>query len=231
MEKSKRKAKILVVAAHPDDEVLGCCGTIAKWSGAGASADLLILGQGLASRGGIQEMEIEKLKACCQKVARLTGYKKVHFENLPDNEFDAASLLSIVKRIEKYLVDSKPDIVFTHHPQDLNIDHRICSEAVLTASRPIALQPYPSCIYFFECLSSTEWRSYAPEQVFIPNVYIDIGKTLSIKKRALKAYRGEIRKYPHPRSIEGIEILAKKRGLEVGLRFAEAFRLVRKIER
>lgn len=222
--------RLLVIAAHPDDEVLGCAGTVAKWTREGASAELLILGEGLAARGPQEERAFEGLKSDCLKSARLTGYRKVHFESLPDNRFDTVPLLTIAQLIEKHLQRARPHVVLTHHLQDLNIDHRLCAEAVLTATRPFPSNRSVEQIYSFEVLSSTEWRSYAPEQMFIPNVFIDIRKTLAIKKKALQAYRGEIRRYPHPRSKQGIEISARHRGLEVGLHFAEAFRLIRQIE-
>ena len=224
------RKRILVVAAHPDDEVLGCAGTLAKWTREGAVAELLILGQGLAARGPQVPGSFEKLSTHCRNSAKLTGYREVHFENLSDNQFDTVSLLSITRLIEARLQKAKPHFIFTHHPHDLNIDHRRCAEAVLTACRPLPSQTFPERIYFFEVLSVTEWRSHSPELVFLPNVFVNIEKTLAVKKKALQAYSGEVRPYPHPRSIQGIEILAKRRGLEVGLRFAESFRLVRQIE-
>lgn len=224
------KKRLLVVAAHPDDEVLGCGGTIAKWVREGAHADLLILGEGLAARGPQTQQKFDALKNQCRKASRLTGYQSVSFENFPDNEFDTVSLLSLIQCVEKHLRILKPNIVFTHHPGDLNIDHRLCAEAVLTGSRPIHNAVFPKTIYSFEVLSVTEWRAHSPEQVFVPNVYVDISRTIATKKRALQTYRGEVRPYPHPRSLPGIEYLARRRGLEAGLRLAEAFRVLRHVE-
>ena len=224
-------SKVLVVAAHPDDEVLGCGGAIAKLA-EGYDIYTLILGEGITSREISDEEkkeELKELKKQSDEANKILGVKKVFFEKFPDNKFDTVPLLDIIKRIEGYISKIKPGIIYTHHYGDLNVDHRITFNAVLTACRP-QKNSIVKRIYTFEVLSSTEWNNQTRGNIFIPNTYIGISRTIDKKLEAMKCYESEIRNYPHPRSLEGIKILAQKRGLEVGLKFAEAFCLIREIE-
>jgi len=220
----------LIIAAHPDDEVLGCGGTVAKLVEKGYEAFTLILGEGVTSRDvkrkrEIRENEIMSLKQQVLEANKILGVKEVFTFDFPDNRFDSVDLLDIVKTIEKIKNEVKPEIVFTHYEYDLNIDHQITYKAVMTAFRPLREETVKK-IYSFEVLSSTEW-SYT--QGFIPNVYFNIEDTIEKKIEAMRKYKNELRDYPHPRSIEGIKIKAQQRGLEVGLKYAEAFKLVREI--
>jgi len=222
--------KVLVVAAHPDDEVLGCGGTIARHVKEGAQVYALILGEGITSRyakreSGLGSKELGALKTYISSAAKILGVNKTYTRGLPDNRFDSVDLLDIVKEIEKVTEEIKPDIVYTHHKGDLNIDHRITFDSVLTACRPVDGGTVKE-IYSFEVPSSTEWNF---PHSFQPTVYVDIADTMKTKTAAMKAYKSEVRKWPHPRSEEAIVTLAKKRGCEVGLFFAEAFELIRKI--
>lgn len=223
----KNKKRILVVAAHPDDELLGAGGTLIKHKESGDIIYCLILGEGVMSRTGSDMGEVSKLQSESQKVGKIIGFKEIYFSNFPDNSFDTVSLLSVAKEVEKYLEKVKPDVVYTHFENDLNVDHRVVFRAVLTASRPCNGN-CPKAIYTFETLSSTEWQS-KNGQLFRPNKYVGIEGVIEQKIMAMREYKGEIRKYPHPRSPEGIKILASFRGLESGLKFAEAFEVVREI--
>ncbi len=219
---------ILIVAAHPDDEILGCGGTIARLIREGYEAYTLILGEGITSRYDKQdrikrERELNNLKIHIDKANRIIGVKNVFIERFPDNRFDTVSLLDIVKAIENIKNKIKPDVVFTHYEDDLNIDHQITHRAVLTASRPLHDEPIKE-IYSFEILSSTEW-SYPLN--FSPNVFYDISDTLDLKLQAIAEYKWELRNYPHPRSLEGINNNAKLWGIKCGLKYAEAFKVVR----
>ncbi|OGC08540.1 GlcNAc-PI de-N-acetylase [candidate division WOR-1 bacterium RIFOXYA2_FULL_36_21] len=221
---------VLVVAAHPDDEVLGCGGTISKLLKKGIDVAILILGEGITSRYENREkaMDIEQMKELKNHIndaAKILKVKKNFVLNFPDNRFDSVPLLDLVKVIENVKNKFIPDVIFTHHGEDLNIDHQITFNAVLTACRAIAGEMVKQ-IYCFETLSSTEWSW---PNTFKPNVYVDISKTIEKKIDAMKAYKNELKEWPHPRSIKGIEILAEKRGCEVGLAYAEAFELVRSI--
>lgn len=224
--------KVLIVAAHPDDEVLGCGGIIKKFSNDGYEVFSLILSAGKSSRdsnSSTVKQEQNELKKEMANANRILGIKEVFTAELPDNEFDSVSLLSIVKIIEKFKKIIKPNIVFTHHSGDMNIDHQITHQAVLTATRPIAGESVKE-IYSFEVPSSTEWNSFSKETAFVPNVFYDISTTLNYKIEAIAAYKSELREYPHPRSPEYISDIAKVWGAKVGLNRAEAFILVRSIQ-
>ncbi|MFA6446633.1 MAG: PIG-L family deacetylase [Patescibacteria group bacterium] len=220
---------ILVVAAHPDDELLGAGATLRRHVENNDQVFVLILGQGALSRDPKAQDEVKNLQEQTRRASEIIGFKGIFFAGLPDNAFDAVSLLSITKEIEEVLAKIKPAIVYTHHEYDLNIDHQLAFQAVLTACRPC--NPCaPKTIYSFETLSSTEWQTKDSKQ-FAPNVYVDIGQQLEKKIQALKCYTSEMREYPHSRSEQGVRILAQYRGLESGLRAAEAFRLIRKIQK
>ena len=222
--------RLLVVCAHPDDEVLGCGGTVARLVKEDFEAFTLILGEGVTSRYADRnkkfvEKELSDLKRQALRANEILGVKEVFFESFPDNRFDSVDLLDIVKVVEKVKNEVKPEVILTHSRHDLNKDHRITYEAVLTATRPIAGETVRG-IYSFEVLSSTEWNyPYG----FSPNLYFNIEDTLELKLEAMKAYSLELREFPHPRSIEGIKIKAKQRGMEAGLRYAEAFEVVRDV--
>lgn len=218
--------KILIVAAHPDDEVLGCFGTVAKLIKNGYKAYTLILSGGKTSRKNIDKKELKEIKDEAIKANRSIGIQDVFIENFPDNMFDSAPLLKIVKKIEAIKKTIKPDIIFTHYENDLNIDHQITYKAVITATRPTENESVKK-IYSFEILSSTEWKY---PLTFAPDTFFDISETLDLKLNAIKFYKSELRKYPHPRSLEGIKLNAQYHGMRVGKNFVEAFKSVRSIK-
>lgn len=223
--------KILVVAAHPDDEVLGCGGTVARFVAEGATVRILVLGEGVTSRDESRNRqkrskELSGLQGQLRAACAVIGVKGVSTHDFPDNRFDTVPFLDIVKTVEKVKEKVRPDIVFTHYMDDLNIDHRITYDAVMTAVRPLPNETVKE-VYSFEILSSTGWRYRAP---FAANVFFDISKTLGAKIRAMEQYKGELRDYPHPRSKEGIETSARYWGMMSGARFAEAFQVVRLVK-
>ncbi len=218
--------KILIVVAHPDDEVLGCFGTVARLIKEGYEAYTLILGEGKTSRDDIDENELKILKDEIKKANQTIGIKKVFTQNFPDNRFDSIDLLDIVKVIERVKNEIKPDIIFTHYEKDLNIDHQITYKAVITSTRPMKGESVKE-IYSFEILSSTEWNYPLS---FSPDTYFDIGKTIDLKLKAMKEYNSELCTFPHPRSLEGIELNAKYWGMRVGKSYVEAFKLIRSIK-
>jgi len=223
--------RILIVAAHPDDEVLGCFGTVAKLINEGYEAYTLILGEGKTSRDERRVVkdkknEIEILNTEIQKANDTINIKKVFVESFPDNRFDSVDLLDIIKVITKVKDKVKPDIIFTHYEHDLNIDHQITYKAVITATRPTK-DEYVKEIYSFEILSSTEWNYPLS---FSPDTFFDISDTINLKIKAMKEYNSELCIYPHPRSLEGIELNAKYQGMRVGKKYIEAFKSVRIIK-
>lgn len=219
---------ILIICAHPDDEVIGCGGTIAKLSKSGFKINVLFLADGESSRDGFNNKSnlIEKRKKNSIKALKVLGCNAINFLDYQDNRLDSIELLEIVKSVEKYITLYRPSIIFTHYINDLNIDHQITSKAVITACRPQPNYPVKELL-FFETCSSTEWNL---SESFMPNYFIDISKTLTLKKRALNCYKDEMRPYPHPRSIKSIENLSYYRGSTVGCNAAEAFIIGRKID-
>jgi LmbE family N-acetylglucosaminyl deacetylase len=226
--------RVLVVAAHPDDEVLGLGGTLARHVASGDEVHILILADGETARaesGNTPDFaaEIEARMQAAREAARVIGANDPYFAGCPDNRMDELPLLDIIKCVEDRVTTLVPTIVYTHHAGDLNIDHRLTRQAVATACRPLPRAPVRA-IYAFETVSSTEWAEPGASP-FIPNRFVDIEPYLEIKRRALNAYRREMRPFPHARSHERVEALARDRGASVGLSAAEAFMVVREIAR
>lgn len=225
--------RVLVVAAHPDDEILGCGGTMALHSQRGDEVYVLILGEGITSRDvkrdrKKRDREIKELRRDIEAANKIVGTKKTFIYDFSDNRFDSVPLLDIVKVVEKVKIEVMPDIVYTHHHGDLNIDHRLTFHAVLTACRPLKNESVRS-IYSFEIPSSTEWSADS-SKYFIPNYFVNIKEPLDKKINAMKAYMNEIRDFPHPRSGKALKILAQSRGIIAGFKYAEAFMVVRILE-
>jgi len=188
----------------------------------------LILAEGITSRGNKEDNffeELKQLQLTATKANKLLGVSNIEFSNLPDNRMDSVDLLDIVKIIERFINIYQPEIIYTHHFGDLNIDHQLTHQAVMTATRPMINQCVKE-IYTFEIPSSTEWSfNYS----FKPNVFIDISNTIELKLQALNYYESEMREFPHPRSSEAIKVIAQRWGSVVGCNMAEAFCLIRKV--
>jgi len=224
---------VFVIAAHPDDEILGVGGTVARHVAAGDRVYALILGEGQTSRGehreDIDREVVVKLHQNTIESAKAVGYQEVFFADFPDNRFDQVDLLDIVKVLEQYIRKWRPQIVYTHYSGDLNIDHQYTARAVLTATRPIGAYCVEE-IYAFETLSSTEWNfDYSVQPAFCPNVFVDISDFYAKKEQAMKCYVSELCGFPHPRSLMGMDVLSKTRGMAAGMERAEAFMLLRKM--
>ena len=222
--------RLLVVAAHPDDEVLGCGGTLAKAVEAGAAVEVLFLGEGISARFPVgdysspefSEQTMRRQSGAARALAVL-GIERVRFGNRLCCQFDTLPLLSIVKEIEESIEEFRPTMLLTHNPSEVNIDHRTAFEAVEVACRPTRASTPPE-IYAFEIVCSGSWTF---DSSFKPNVFVDIEPYWDRKLAAWKCYEGEDRAFPFPRSIEGLKTLAQYRGLSCGLAKAEAFRLLR----
>ncbi len=227
------KNNVLVIAAHPDDEILGLGGTIRKHADNGDVVNCIILGEGMTSRTikpeNTSKEKLEELYKDTLVSANIIGFQNVYFSRVPDNRFDSVDLIDIIKIIEKYVQEIKPTIIYTHHYGDLNIDHRITFDAVITACRPIGEYSVKE-IYCFETPSSTEWNFKYQDTNFKPNVFIDIEDTIQQKLAAMSCYKSELREYPHPRSLKALEIIAARWGTVVGKNFVEAFELIRKVD-
>ena len=227
--------KVLVVAAHPDDEVLGCGGTIVRRAQDGDEVHIAFLGEGITSRcsrrddndSELSEL-VRELKTCSERVASLLGARSLEMLGLPDNRFDSIPLLDVVKIVEGLVESLNPDVIYTHHGGDLNVDHLVTFRAVLTATRPIGPEAVGE-IYSFEVPSSTEWAFQRFEPAFRPNVFVNINESLAAKVEGMSLYESEARPFPHPRSPEALRAIARRWGSVVGLEAAEAFELVRAI--
>lgn len=223
-----KNARVLVVAAHPDDEVLGCGGTIRRATKAGAEVSVLFLTNGVGARCDSDETAASnRQKNACEALAIL-GVDNVEFLEYPDNQLDQVPLLEIIKAVEKIIRGFCPSIVLTHHGGDLNIDHRMVSEAVTVACRPLPGRNV-QIVLSFEVPSSTEWVVSGVGSPFDPCLFVDVTNELADKISALKCYEEEMRAFPHSRSLEAVEFLGKWRGACAGVVAAEAFSVLRMI--
>ena len=224
---------ILVIAAHPDDEILGCGGTIAKHVQAGDEVNVAILAEGLTSRDQTRNREnhlegLSELAKSAQRANQILGVASLVMLDFPDNRMDSLDRLDVTKAVEELIRKYQPEIVYTHHVGDVNIDHRVIHDAVITACRPLAGNPVKT-ILFFEVASSTEWQPPGSAPTFAPNWFVDISDTLNLKLEALEAYASEMRAWPHSRSIKALEHLARWRGATISVDAAEAFMLGRQL--
>lgn len=231
-----KNKKIMIVVAHPDDELLGLGASMNRiikedWN---VETHVVILGEGLTSRSDSRNVEEwhEKLKKHKQNILeaqKAIGYVDVSIYDFPDNRFDSIPILDIIKTIENEKEKFSPDIIFTHHGGDVNIDHQRTFEAVLTSCRPMKHETVKTLITF-ETPSGTEWRSSSDPRHFLPNFFISVEeKNVEAKIKGMESYEFEKREYPHPRSPEALRIQAKRWGVSIGKDYAEAFQIIRSI--
>ncbi len=228
------KDSILVVAAHADDETLGCGGVIAKYASEGFGVHVLIIADGVTARKDAYDVqtclsEIAQRENLAKEACKILGAHEPEFARFPDNRCDQIPLLDIIKKIEQVIQRIKPKIVYTHNGSDLNIDHVLTFKAVLTACRPVAGASVKK-IYAFETLSSTEWSPLGIATPFYPTRFVDIAAFEDIKMKALTVYASEMKAFPDARSLEAVKALGRLRGAQVGVLAAEAFVLIREVE-
>jgi len=228
-----KSKQIMLVVAHPDDELLGLGATMHKLvHEQQCQIHVVILGEGITSRADSRDTqrwkkELTRHRENIKQAQSAIGYQSVNIYNFPDNRFDTVALLDIIKVIEKEKQEFRPDIIFTHHGGDLNIDHQRTFQAVITACRPMAGETVKTIICF-ETPSGTEWRPINDPFHFHPNLFISVNEeNIKAKIHGMESYEFEKRSYPHPRSPEALRILAQKHGISVGSDFAEAFVIVR----
>ncbi len=225
--------KVLIIAAHPDDEILGCGGFISKYLPRGVKFKIIFIGEGSTCRfkdpSCIESISATKQRnESAEKSMAIIGIEDYVFYNLPCGRLDQVPIISINKIIEEEIREFSPDTVFTHSPHDVNNDHKIVFNSTLMATRPCAKDSI-SRLFSYEVLSSSEWSFV---NTFSPNYFEEIsGRELTLKWRALVAYESEVRSFPFPRSEEGIRALAMVRGMQSGFVYAEAFRLIRALNR
>ncbi len=222
--------RILTVAAHPDDETLGVGGTMAQLAAASHEVHVCILTEGVTARHRHMDLQQE----CAMRACEVLGVSDVVFCGLPDQRLDSLPLLDVITPIEKCVGEIRPDLVFTHFKEDANQDHRIAFHATLVATRPVA-DTSVATVLCYETASSTEWAPPFPGSVFSPNLFVDISTTLPVKLDAMRAYEqtfsGEMRPFPHPRSYLALEANCRRHGATAGVAAAEAFMLVRHVQR
>ena len=225
MTRSSEKKSVLVIAAHPDDEVLGCGGTVALHGKNGDDVRILIACEGSSLRGVDQgEGNDHHLFAAARELG--VDKENVRLIGFADQRLDTMTLTEIIAPIEEAVRDVQPNIVYCQHGGDVNIDHAILFKAALVATRPT--EECIEAVYAYEAASSTEW---AHPRIFIPDTYVDISSTLEQKLRAMACYKSEMRDYPHPRSLEALRHRAHSWGNQNCLDAAEAFITVRRITR
>jgi len=228
------KKKILIVAAHPDDEILGCGGFISKYKKK-FNFSVLFLAEGNSCRYSDLrknyikiKKEINDRKKQCLKALKTMSVTNVVFHDNPCGSLNFLPTIKLNQIIEKEIQKQNPEIIFTHSKNDLNQDHKVVFQSVMMATRPVGNKSSVKEIYSFEILSSSEW---AYTENFKPNYFISLSKkNLNDKWKALKCYKDEIRKQPHPRSLFGLKTLANYRGIQTGTEYAEAFRIIRLIK-
>ena len=235
MLESLKNKNIMVVVAHPDDELLGLGASMNRLiKEHNVNAHLVILGEGITSRSNSHDTKFWKKqllihKKNIEKARKIIGYQTISIYDSPDNRFDSIALLDIIKIIEKEKFAFNPEYIFTHHGGDVNIDHQLTFNAVITACRPLDVEKTHGIITF-ETPSGTEWRASTDPRHFIPNFYIEVNEdNVNSKILAMECYEFECRLFPHPRSAEALRIVAQRLGIIVGVNYAEAFCLVREV--
>jgi N-acetylglucosamine malate deacetylase 1 len=222
--------RILTVAAHPDDETLGAGGTMARLAAASHEVHVCILTDGVTAR----HRHVELQQECAVRACEVLGVADVVFCGLPDQRLDSLPLLDVITPIEKCIGELRPDLVLTPYKEDANQDHRIAFQATLVATRPTPGASVAT-VLCYETASSTEWAAPFPASLFSPNLFVDISTTLPVKLDAMRAYEqtfaGEMQPFPHPRSYRALEASSRKHGATAGVAAAEAFMLVRHVQR
>ena len=225
--------RLLVVVAHPDDELLGLGASLHRLVRRhGCTARAVILGEGLTARAATRDpdkwaAELATHRANIGQAAAAIGYSSTGIYDFADNRFDSVDLLDLIKVVVQEKEDFQPDVIFTHHGGDTNIDHRRTFEAVVTACRPLPGEPMRTLLAC-ETPSSTEWQAASYPQPFLPNFFLAVREEdVEAKIRGMEAYEFERRAYPHPRSPEALRVLARRWGVVIGQPYAEAFMLIR----
>lgn len=215
------KETVLVIAAHPDDELLGTAGTLKRLVDKGNRVISIITANG-------RKEEAHHIQKLARKANKELGINEVIFLEHPNLELEMMPLHLFTKEIEKLINIYQPAKIFTHHYGDVNRDHQITFQAVLTAVRPLP-KTQPIELITFETVSSSEWNTQTNDKQFKPNYYVDVSSTIDVKIASLKHYDVEMRDFPHPRSYEGVRHLASVRGMTVGVPYAEAFEVIRRV--
>ena len=220
------KKNVLILAPHPDDEVLGCGATIKKLSDEGNQLFVLVLTRG--SSKFYSDEKILNVRNEALQAHKLLGVKQTFFLDFPAPELDTVPLADISREISKVLSDNKINVLYLPHRGDIHNDHRVVFNAGLVAARPVDAFTVTE-IYAYETLSETEWAAPFCDDAFIPTYFVNVENTLITKMEAIKCFKSQLKSFPNPRSVETIEALAKFRGATVGFKASEVFMVIRQI--
>lgn len=220
---------IIVISAHPDDEVLGAGGTLLKHKKNGDNIYWLIT-TNISEQQGFSKERVESRQAEIKKVAEELGVKKTFLLNYPTMTLSSSSIIEMVPKISKAFLEVEPEIIYCLNRSDAHSDHRITFDAVMACTKSFRY-PFIKQVLMYECISETEFAPNLPEKVFIPNYFVDISEYMNEKLEIMKIYDSEIGKHPFPRSIKNIEALAIFRGASVGVKYAESFQLIKYIDK
>lgn len=220
------KKNVLIIAPHPDDEVLGCGGTINKMAADGHDVFVLIATRG--SSNLYDQSKVENVRSEARRAHQILGVSQTFFLDFPSPELDTVSIAEISREFSKIIMQLSVDILFVPHRGDIHNDHRVVFNAAIVAARPVGDCPV-SEIYSYETVSETEWAAPFANDSFIPTLFIDITANLERKLDSMNCFSSQIREFPNPRSVKNIKALASFRGATVGLFASEAFMTIRRI--
>jgi LmbE family N-acetylglucosaminyl deacetylase len=217
---------ILILAPHPDDEVLGCGATIKKLSDEGNQVFVLVASRG--SKRLYDQTKVEAVRKEALEAHALLGVTTTFFLDFPAPELDTVPLADISREISKVISELKINVLYLPHRGDIHNDHRVIFNAGLVAARPVGNCTVTE-IYAYETLSETEWAAPFGDDAFIPTCFVNVESTLEAKMEAMQCFKSQLKAFPNPRSLETIQALAKFRGATVGFKAAEAFMIIRQI--
>jgi LmbE family N-acetylglucosaminyl deacetylase len=221
--------KVVVISAHPDDEALGCGGTLLKHKSNGDDISWIIVTNVFESHGFSKERVASRQQEI-KKVADMFGFSSVHNLNYPTMSLDSTSLNTLIPKISEVFNEIKPEVIYVMNRSDAHSDHRITFEAVAACTKSFRY-PFIKKVLMYECLSETEFAPALLEKAFIPNYFVDITSFFDQKVSIMKVYESELAEHPFPRSLKNIEALAIFRGASVGVVYAEAFQLIKYIDK
>ena len=220
------RTKVVVIGAHPDDELLGAGGTLARHVLAGDEVHAIVVADGAGSR--YPPELVSTLEKQAHRTADVIGFASLQFLSFPDQRLDTVPLIELTQRLEVLLDEIGPETVYTHFPEDVNDDHRLVARCAWTACRPYS-RPQVRKFVVFETPSSTEWAWPMPGTELRPNLFVDVTGTLEVKIAAMECYETELRDYPHPRSSRALRERAAYWGSHIGRPAAEPFVVLREV--
>ena len=220
---------VVVISAHPDDEILGVGGTLLKHKKNGDKIYWLITTNIFEEQGFSKERVFSRQREI-EKVSEALGAEKVFMLNYPTMSLSTSTLIEMVPKLSKIFTEIEPEIIYCLNRSDAHSDHRITFDAVMACTKSFRY-PFIKQVLMYECISETEFAPQLPEKVFIPNYFVDISSFLEEKMNLMKIYESELGNHPFPRSLKNIEALASFRGASVGVEYAEAFQLIKYIDK